>query len=158
VAGGHTFARVIPGGAHTCGATTDHKAYCWGRNEHFELGDGTQTRRLRPTAVIANGLNFDALAVGVFHSCALASDDRAYRWGDDAVGSLGDGSFGTRTTPWPVTGGRHFSAIQRRGGGTAQLRGDGAGVAFCWGLNSSGQLGDGTQTARPMPVKVLGPT
>lgn len=158
VAGGHTFAQVSPGGGHTCGATTDHKAYCWGRNEHFELGDGTQTRRLRPTAVIANGLRFDALAVGVFHSCALATDDRAYCWGDNAVGSLGDGSFGTRTTPWPVTGGRRFGAISVGAVGRHSCGVTGAGVAFCWGWNSSGELGDGTQTDRPMPVKVLGPT
>jgi alpha-tubulin suppressor-like RCC1 family protein len=157
VAGSHTFAQVSPGGAHTCGATTDHKAYCWGQNEHFELGDGTQIRRVTPTAVIANGLSFDALAVGEFHSCALTTDDRAYCWGENAVGSLGDGSFGTRTTPWPVTGGWRYDVINVGAIGRHTCGVTGAGVALCWGWNSSGELGDGTQTNRPMPVKVLGP-
>ncbi len=158
VAGGHTFTQVSPGGAHTCGATTDQKAWCWGRNEHFELGDGTQIRRLSPTAVVANGIKFDALATGVFHSCALTTDDRAYCWGDNAVGSLGDGTLGTHTTPWPVTGGRRFDAISVGVVGRHSCGLTGAGVAFCWGWNSSGELGDGTQTDRLTPTKVLGPT
>src|SRR3954447_24223665 len=31
-----------------------------------------------------------------------------------------------------------------------------ANVAYCWGYNSNGQLGDGTFTARLRPVPVLG--
>ena len=29
------------------------------------------------------------------------------------------------------------------------------GEAYCWGLNSRGRLGDGTETDRPVPVKIV---
>jgi hypothetical protein len=56
VAGGLTFAVVDAGTGrpffgHTCGVTTTGAAYCWGWNGSGELGDGTTTQRLVPTAV-----------------------------------------------------------------------------------------------------------
>jgi len=56
VAGGLTFAAVsagpiVPFYGHTCGVTTSGTAYCWGDNFRGELGDGTTTQRLVPTAV-----------------------------------------------------------------------------------------------------------
>ena len=34
---------------------------------------------------------------------------------------------------------------------------EGKGIVYCWGDNSSGQLGDGTNVTRPLPVAVLSP-
>src|SRR5687768_4472971 len=36
---------------HTCGVTTDDRAYCWGINDNGQLGDGTTTQRLTPVPV-----------------------------------------------------------------------------------------------------------
>ena len=57
VSGGLKFVSltVAPTGWHTCGVTADHRAYCWGRNYSGGLGDGTQTNRLTPTAVVGPG-------------------------------------------------------------------------------------------------------
>src|SRR5438128_5129297 len=37
------FWQVSGGGDHTCGVTTDNRAYCWGYNASGQLGAGTNT-------------------------------------------------------------------------------------------------------------------
>jgi alpha-tubulin suppressor-like RCC1 family protein len=55
VAGGLTFSAVAasttPDGAHTCGTIVSGAVYCWGLNDHGQLGDGTNTQALAPTLV-----------------------------------------------------------------------------------------------------------
>jgi alpha-tubulin suppressor-like RCC1 family protein len=53
VSGELAFSAITSGRDHTCGWTDDEpqRAYCWGLNDHGQLGDGTTTARLRPTAV-----------------------------------------------------------------------------------------------------------
>src|SRR5437588_245175 len=46
------FVQLDAGDAHTCGTTDDGAAYCWGRNDDGELGDGTTHPPLRPVRVI----------------------------------------------------------------------------------------------------------
>jgi alpha-tubulin suppressor-like RCC1 family protein len=50
VAGGHSFIGITAGDHHTCGQLASGRlasgpAYCWGRNDHGQLGDGTRTDR-----------------------------------------------------------------------------------------------------------------
>jgi len=47
-----------------------------------------------------------------------------------------------------------FSALTAGGGHTCSL--PGARVAYCWGSNDAGQLGDGSTTHTGVPVKVAG--
>ena len=38
------FWQVSAGGFHTCGVTTDDRAYCWGYNYYGAVGDGSPQR------------------------------------------------------------------------------------------------------------------
>lgn len=51
VSGGLQFATVSVGTTHTCGITISNAAYCWGMNEHGQLGDGSTTASPVPVAV-----------------------------------------------------------------------------------------------------------
>ena len=146
------FFQVSAGFLHSCGVAVDNRLFCWGVNDHGQLGDGTLTSRLRPTP-IAQGLRFRQVSAGEFHTCAVTTTFRAYCWGQN-FGVLGDGTLAERHTPVRVAGNQLFRQIatgQRHTCGVTL-----ADRAFCWGSNAFGALGDGSDTFHPAPVLVKG--
>ena len=148
-----SFRMVSAGSLRSCGVTTGNRAYCWGQNGDGILGDGTTTNpRMRP-ALVAGGLLFRQVSVGGNHICGVTTDDRAYCWGYNFSGQLGDGTITMRTMPVPVLGGHLFSSV--RAGGSHTCGVTLSKKAFCWGRNSEGQLGDSSglnRRQRPVPV------
>jgi alpha-tubulin suppressor-like RCC1 family protein len=116
---------------------------------------------LEPTPV-TGGLRFGALSAGGSHTCGLTDSGLIYCWGDNRHGELGDGSVATSVAPRAVAAGLSFQAVSAgrppavssnfAGGHTCGLAL--GGQAYCWGFNSHGQLGDGSQTERAVPVPV----
>jgi alpha-tubulin suppressor-like RCC1 family protein len=143
------------GGGHTCGVTALGGAVCWGRNEYGQLGDGTTADSVSPVAVVGLTAGVADVHGGRWHSCALTISGGAKCWGWNGGGTVGDGSNTTRTTPVDVvglnngvealsTGGVHSCAVTVSGG------------VKCWGMNTTGQVGDGTSNNhRTAPVDVL---
>jgi Tol biopolymer transport system component/alpha-tubulin suppressor-like RCC1 family protein len=156
VSGGLTFLSVsLAIGQHACGLTTGGQAYCWGRNTHGQLGDGSTTDRPAPVAV-SGGLTFTMVtATANEHSCGVASGGAAYCWGWNNYGEVGDGTTTQRSVPVLVSGGLTFSSVS--GGASAFTCGrTTGGAAYCWGVNNVGQLGNGTTTSSTVPVPVSG--
>src|SRR5881296_115992 len=156
---GVSFAAVTGGAAHTCGLTTglSAAAYCWGGNGSGQLGDGTTTNQLTPVPVQAPaGVSFAAVTAGAAHTCGVTAAGAAYCWGDNGFGQLGDGTTTSQSSPVLVQAppGVSFAAVT---GGVAHTCGVAAGIAYCWGRNLEGQLGDGTTTNRLTPVLVQAP-
>jgi alpha-tubulin suppressor-like RCC1 family protein len=147
-----SFYQVSAGQDHTCGVTTDNRAYCWGQGY---LGDGSwYDAQPRPVAV-AGGLRFTQVSAGgQNHMCGVTTDYRAYCWGFNRSGQLGDGTNTERLTPAPVAGGRRFYHVDAGGDHTCGLSYPDK-VAFCWGSNEEGELGDATQIPTATPVAVV---
>ena len=90
---------VAAGGAHTCALTATGTAYCWGANDHGQLGIGASGNRAAPTPVAAEGIAFHELTAGHDHTCGIATDGDAYCWGNNSDGQLGDGTTTDRWAP-----------------------------------------------------------
>lgn len=139
VAGGLSFVAVSAGVDHTCAITTGGDAYCWGSNGVGKLGDGSVLPAFTPRAV-SGGLKFTSISLGETHTCGIAGG-KAYCWGDPTHGQLGGGSPLTmKNTPSLVAGGLTFVAISAGAFHTCGIATDA--TAWCWGDNTTGELGD----------------
>jgi len=158
VASGLTFSTVTALTASACGLTTAGIAYCWGIN-HGLLGSAVppDTFASRPVRV-GGELTFTSIAGGLQYVCAVTGTAVAVCWGDGDNGVLGDGTTSLlSTTPGEVAGGHTFQALSTANGRldhTCGLTTDG--VAYCWGSNVLGELGNGSTNSSVVPVPVVG--
>ena len=153
VLGGLHFGQISAGVDHTCGVTTDDRAYCWGRNDYGQLGDGTTESKLTPVAV-GGGRRFRVVSAGNFHSCGITPANVLFCWGTNRYGVMGAAAAPDHT-PVKVGGAltwRNVSAGYSHTCGATTTN-----AAYCWGNNSNYQLGNGrgSLVAQP-PTKVSG--
>lgn len=177
VAGGLEFTRLRLGGGHGCGLAGG-AAYCWGavdtaagllRENYGQLGTGSFDGTGTPAPVVG-GLSFvEVVPSGAndiyTFTCGLTAAGAAYCWGANEYGELGTDttipSCGTwnnlplwcSNVPVPVAGGIVFTSLAL--GQEFACGVDTSGIAYCWGRNDFGQLGDGTTTDRSTPVQVV---
>jgi alpha-tubulin suppressor-like RCC1 family protein len=153
-------ARVSVGQVNTCAVTTGGAVKCWGFNVDGQLGDGTTTSSSTPVGVVGLGSGGAAVSVGDYHSCAVTTGGAVKCWGENAWGSLGDGTTPsnvpvTHNVPVGVVGlGSGVSSVTAGLDGSCAVTT--AGAVKCWGLNIYGELGNGTTTNSSTPVDVLG--
>jgi alpha-tubulin suppressor-like RCC1 family protein len=163
VAGGLTFASINASASFSCGVTTDGTDYCWGADfanfptdaAPLQVCDIDNCNRYFP-APVALTLNpsLTTLSIQSLHSCGLTPSGRAWCWGWNGSGVLGNGTTIESAAAVPVSGGLSFASISV---GNSFACGVTSGrVAYCWGSNASSQLGNGTSTNSSVPVKVAG--
>ena len=138
--------QIAAGSLNTCVLTANGRVNCWGYNEQGAVGDGTMHNRAMPVAVA--GLNEAVLGLSVdSHTCALTGSNSVWCWGDNDYGELGNGTTVGSSVPTAVVGiTSGVQAVSVGGMHTCVLMTSGG--VKCWGHNSDGQLGDGTNTAR----------
>ena len=94
---------------------------------------------------------FRTVAVGRAFTIAVTAKGAAVAWGDNSVGSLGDGHGLTQRGPVAVAlpEGVTVNSVSASWGSVFALASDG--WVYGWGDNSFGQLGDGTTCASSAP-------
>jgi alpha-tubulin suppressor-like RCC1 family protein len=157
---GSGVTQITVGWAHACAALDDGTVRCWGANAQGSLGDGTTTASTVPVTV--PGLTeVVGVTAGGLHTCALTSSGATTCWGYNAYGQVGNGSTSSPgasvLSPTDVVGlGSGVASIAAGGYHTCAILDDAS--TRCWGLNGSGQLGDGTTENRSEPTAVQAPT
>lgn len=150
------IAAVATGHYSSFALTSDGLVYGWGQNALGQLGDGTTTKRSVPVRV-GNLTGIQQIVGGRDFSAALASDGTVWTWGSNANGECGDGTTTSmHLSPVQVPG--LNQVVELSAGRNHALALLSNGTLVSWGLNSSGQLGDGTKTTRRSPVAVSGLT
>jgi alpha-tubulin suppressor-like RCC1 family protein len=131
----------------------DGTVWTWGWNGDGNLGDGTYDDKLAPVQV--TGLTGIVAISNGDHAVALKNDGTVWVWGPNYLGELGDGTTDPHPTPIQVP---NLTGITAVASGlyaeTVALKTDG--TVWTWGMNSCGQLGDGTQDSHMTPAPVVG--
>lgn len=158
VIGGHVFESIGVGVGYACGLTTQGDAYCWGDNEVGNLGTGSTAERNSATPELVTGQHtYRTLSVGAFHTCGITTSHETFCWGHNGFNELGNGGArddDPHPTPEQVAGGLTFSVVNAGVGSSCGITRDG--VAYCWGSNTFGELGNGTTDDSNIPVAVTG--
>jgi alpha-tubulin suppressor-like RCC1 family protein/subtilisin family serine protease len=156
VNGNATFTMLSAGAYFTCGLTSSGTILCWGDNSYGQRATTIANAIATPaaSASLPDGASgWAAITAGAAHTCAITVEGDAYCWGNNGKGQLGDGTTtntGTTGAISAVNAQARFTAISAGASHTCAL--DTVGDLYCWGWNGNLQLGDGTQTDRPMPI------
>jgi len=146
---------IACGGAHTCAVLSSGGGVCWGDNLRGQLGCDQHMDHSDSPVVVKDGNSFVSMSLGAYHSCAADAQHKAYCWGANQDGQLGDGTYVNSFAPIGVdlaapvkklgTGAYHGCALLSTG------------HAACWGLALDGQLGTTmpyVSVGTPVPVTV----
>jgi alpha-tubulin suppressor-like RCC1 family protein len=152
--------KVSAGQVHTVALRTDGTVWTWGNNQYGQMGNGTSginTGSATPYK-IPSLTGMTAVCTTLQNTYAIKSDGTVWAWGANNFGQLGQNSTsGTpATSPVKVLNlSGIFTAVAGGYGFAVALRSDG--TVWCWGLNTSGQMGSGATSPTPtlIPTQVL---
>jgi alpha-tubulin suppressor-like RCC1 family protein len=158
-----TFVSLTTGYHHVCGIATTGAAFCWGFNDDGQLGNGSTSRQFAEKETrVSGGLTFTSLSAGVSHTCGVATGGKAYCWGLNNKGQLGNGTKTSSDVPRPVSGDVSFESISAGNLHTCGVTTDGS--IYCWGDNarggpggdeSEGAVGPSGKSEHTVPWRVL---
>ncbi|HEX8673092.1 MAG TPA: hypothetical protein VF710_14450 [Longimicrobium sp.] len=159
VTGDVRFRNIAVGLGYTCGTTADAAVYCWGAIRAFNaFGPFDQQGTPIPTRL--PGVRWSAVSAGYANPCGVVPEGGA---------SCGTYSAGGYSFPAIASAPRfdsfsHYQTLVPSGAAdkpTYRLYQHQCAISdgsvYCWGENSTGQLGNGTRIAAAAPTRIASP-
>ena len=138
------------GGNHDCAITRQQALWCWGLNDHGQVGDGATTTRTLPL-LIGTAL-WTTVTGGEGYTCGIQDDRSLWCWGANGKGQLGNGTRTDAHAPVQVGTDTDWASVSPGPTHTCALKTDKS--LWRWGANADGEVGDGSTSLRKSPVKV----
>jgi alpha-tubulin suppressor-like RCC1 family protein len=147
---------ISSGNLHSCAHLSDRSAKCWGSNDYAQLGDGAGTARPEPVDVIGLGGAISDLDAGGGHGCAVINPGAVKCWGENSYGQTGFVLWGIPTWSPESVSGLEVGVRSVDANGSSTCAVTDAGAVKCWGNNTFGQLGNGSNVSTSAPVDAFG--
>ena len=129
------------------------KINCWGNNQKWQLGDGSQDNRKSP--VLVSGITTASeVSAGFIHSCALLETREVMCWGANDSGQLALDKEKTQSKI-PIMIPEFPNITKIVVGGLSSCAINAENRLFCWGRNDFGQLGTGDTENKYIPTTIL---
>lgn len=158
------FTDLAGGRNHSLGLNWDGKIYAWGDNSYGQLGDGTNISKSSPVAIQGNR-NFLDISSSADHTMAIDVNGKLLGWGRNDYGQVGPAppsgtaveDLGDNGVVIEVSQEDSYPFLtlgqDNQAGGILERS---TGQLWMWGLNTYGQLADGTTASQLSPVSVVG--
>jgi alpha-tubulin suppressor-like RCC1 family protein len=156
------WVRVGVGEDFACGIKSDGSLWCWGAGGLGQMGNNTTTSTNQSPTIVAEPGPWVDVAPSANFGCALKLDGTIWCWGRNDSGVFVNGATGGTYSrpqkiadngPWlRVYAPDSYSSTNAYACG---IKMDGS--AWCWGNNSSGQLGNDSIDNALSPVRVSDP-
>ena len=151
-----TFCDIAAGDNHSLGVDKYGQVWSWGQGTYGQLGNNSTASRRTPVSILGAKKTFCSVSGGVYHSAGIDQYGKAWTWGRNLWGELGDKTVVGKCTPVSVQGTFTFCKISA--GNSATFGIDQNGRGWAWGYVGNGQTGTGALAGlcRCSPVTIAG--
>lgn len=141
VKGYDSWLQISAGQDHTCGIMADYSAWCWGENSDGQLGSGGSkpVKYSYSPLPVAGNMRWVQINAGRQSTCGIAEDRKAWCWGLNRNGQLGDGGADAKAAsiaPVPVAGGLTWKEVSASFASQSRFRNDN----FVFGVSSDDRV------------------
>jgi alpha-tubulin suppressor-like RCC1 family protein len=143
---------VVAGVRFTCARRTGGEVSCWGDAANGRVGSGVDTGTVDAPTDIPQLAGATDLSAGADFACAVVPDG-VRCWGSNTSGQLGTGTGELQANAPALVDGL-VDPVEVAAGWLHACARQADGEVWCWGGNNLYQLGDGTVSDRPRPVRV----
>ncbi len=147
------FTKISAGLTHSLAIDENGTLWAWGHNSKGELGNGTTTNSNTPIKIM-EGTKFIEISAGNESSFAIDETGKLYAWGSNENGKLALGNEENKLVPTLVESDIVFKKVETSTGENYTLALDELGNLYTWGINTYGQLGNGSFESKNVPTKI----